>query len=311
MKKVKILICIIMAAVLICVITVPSVVFIRGNLNNIALSEDFKNGMEEQDGSLVQGANLRIMSSNLLVHYKSWGGSPAKSRAKMFSEVLKKYQPDVVGIQEMCDEWFSCIYTSMRDDYEIIDTYSTGAMVRMTSMIYNKNTLELVENGQVKFSEGDNPRLRRMVWAVFKRKSDGKQFAVLSTHFDLIREGKEAEELAVMNKQADELILFVNELYKKYNCPVFAVGDFNAMENGSINGDFDAPSIYKKLSESLVDVKYEAQDRSFGEGQDWNYPSYDHIFLKGDAEIKRFTILSQEYIMPMSDHCSIFADLKI
>lgn len=293
------------------IVTVPTVFAVRGSIRGEELSPEFVNAMAAEDAALAGDANTRIMSSNLLVHYASWGGEPAKPRARMYVSLIEKYQPDVVGLQEICGSWFACLYHNLPDGYKFIDPLTTGLFVHMTSMIYNSNTLNLLESDQVVYSKGDNPRLRRVVWALFERKDNGGKFIVTSTHFDLIRENQEQEEFDTMTTQADELIALVNELSNQYNCPVFSTGDFNAKEDGRDNGEYDAPAIYAKLAESLTDTKTVAEQKKAGADYAIDLPTYDHIFQHGEAPVRQFQILSQPCLTPMSDHYSIFIDTTI
>lgn len=293
------------------IITVPTVFAVRGNIDGQGLPQALTEGIALEDASLAGDATTRIMSSNLLVHYASWGGEPAKPRAKMYVAMIEKYQPDVAGLQEVCGSWFACLYHNLPDGYKFIDPLTTGLFVHMTSMIYNANTLNLLESDQIVYSEGDNPRLRRVVWALFERKDNGQKFIVTSTHLDLIRENQEQEELDTMNSQADELIALVNELGERYACPVFSTGDFNAKEDGSQNGQYDAPEIYAKLSAALTDTKTVAEQKKAGSDYAVDEPTYDHIFLHGDAAVRQFQILSQPYFTPMSDHYALFIDVTL
>lgn len=91
----------------------------------------------------------------------------------------------------------------------------------LTTMIYNKNTLNLVDSGRVKYSQGDGPQHRAITWAVFETKEDGKRFAAISTHFDLLRLKDTEKEYDIIFSQAEELFAFIDELSEKYDCPVF------------------------------------------------------------------------------------------
>lgn len=309
MKKGKIIILIIVIVVCIA-IAVPSIVYlVRGNISNIDLPEEFVNNTSED--AFDNMADVRIMSSNLLVHYESWGGLPAKPRAKQYIELLQAYKPDVVGVQELCDEWFCCINKNLPDGYKMLYPFSTGAFVRMTAIIYNSDTLDLIDSGNFAYEQGDNPRLRRIVWVVFEVKETGKRFAVTNTHFDLLRDGREEELTEVMNSQTDELLNFVNGIAETYNCPVFSVGDFNSMEDTEFTKPVDIPEIYNRLSKNLTDAKFSSENRFYGSEQDWFYPSYDHIFIKGNADAKAFCLMSYDYLADMSDHYPIFADIGL
>lgn len=308
-SKVKIALSVIICLCLI-VTAVPFCVYsVRGNINSVELPQDFEEQLTADAFKNI--ADVRIMSSNLLVHYESWGGLPAKPRSRKYIEVLNSYKPDVVGMQELCDSWYCCVKKNLPDGYKMLYPLSTGAFVRMTAMVYNTDTLDLTDSGNFTYKQKDNPRLRRVVWAVFKVKATGKQFAVTNTHFDLLRDGREEELAEVMKSQAEELLACIDEISKKYNCPVFSVGDFNTMEATEFTKPVDIPEIYDTLSSELTDTKFNCENQVNGTMQDWYYPSYDHIFLTGDARAETFCLMSYDYLSDMSDHYPIFADIKL
>ena len=57
--------------------------YIRGGIEKFPLPDGFSQGLAQID-SEKDSDEVRIMTSNLLVHYKSRGGSDANPRAKMF-----------------------------------------------------------------------------------------------------------------------------------------------------------------------------------------------------------------------------------
>lgn len=308
-KALKIIIIAVLCFCLLVTVVPLSVFSARGNLKKVSLPDGFEENLSAD--VFDNTADVRVMSSNLLVHYESWGGLPAKPRAKQYAEILNRYKPDVVGIQELCDEWFCCVNNNLPDGYKMLFPLTTGAFVRMTAMIYNADTLDVMDSGNFAYKEKDNPRLRRVVWAVFEVKATGKQFAVTNTHFDLLREGREEELTAVMHSQADELLAFVNSIADEYSCPVISVGDFNTMEDTAFTKPVDIPEIYNKLAQNLTDSKFSCENKICGTEQDWDYPSYDHIFIKGNAQAKTFALMSYSYLADMSDHYPIFADIKL
>lgn len=285
---------------------------IRTDLKGQSLSSEFTKGIEQSGGfELTDGADIRIMSANILVRYKGWGGTPVKSRALMFAEVLNKYKPDVAAIQEACSDWHKCIEKTVGDTYEFVQPRFDLFRTSLTTMIYNKNTLNLVDSGRVKYSQGDGPQHRAITWAVFETKEDGKRFAAISTHFDLLRLKDTEKEYDIIFSQAEELFSFIDELSEKYDCPVFSAGDYNACETQGDIGEAAGVLIYEKVAEKLSDVKYMTENRMYGTEIGENDPCWDHIFLSGNAEIKAFRILSDSYLSPLSDHYPIFADISL
>ena len=285
---------------------------IRTDLSGQSLSSEFTKGIEQSGGfELTDGADIRIMSANILVRYKGWGGTPVKSRALMFAEVLNKYKPDVAAIQETCSDWHKCIEKTVGDTYEFVQPRFDLFRTSLTTMIYNKNTLNLVDSGRVKYSQGDGPQHRAITWAVFETKEDGKRFAAISTHFDLLRLKDTEKEYDIIFSQAEELFAFIDELSEKYDCPVFSAGDYNTCETQGDIGEAAGVLIYEKVAEKLSDVKYMTENRIYGSEIGEKDPCWDHIFLSGNAEIKAFRILSDSYLSPLSDHYPIYADISL
>lgn len=67
----------------------------------------------------------------------------------------------------------------------------------------------------------------------------------------------------------------------------------------------DAPEIYEGLCKNLT------EETVSGEMCIPNEPTYDHIFLNGEAQLLRYCILSPEALSEMSDHYPIFVDTDI
>ncbi|MGN0562604.1 MAG: endonuclease/exonuclease/phosphatase family protein [Candidatus Fimenecus sp.] len=309
-KTKKITACI-LAAVLLATAPVPIVYQQKGNLKKTALPQDFAATLAAAGGTQkTDGATVRVMSANVLVGYKSWGGTPVKPRAAQFLEVLRQYAPDVVGLQEACADWHACLKQNAAE-YAFVHPQNNLFQKSLTTMLYNTKTLRLLDSGRETYTEGDGTKHRAITWAVFETLASGERFSVTSTHLDLIREGKENAEYQIMSGQVDEFFVLIDRLQTKYDCPVFCTGDYNAMENDSINGVFAADGIYAKLNMRLADAKFQAAQQFAGEAEAWEYPSWDHIFYEGDAEILSFCVLSLPVLSEMSDHYPIFADIAL
>ena len=308
----------------------------HGNTKPYKVPKEVHNAIISQKED--KGENeVRIMSSNLLVSYNSWHSEhsrqtrsvSAKPRAKMYLDLLNTYKPDVVGVQEMCDMWYNCLMRNALN-YKLCFPVSTALTVRMTGLMYNADTTEILEKGQYAYSVGNNSRLRRIVWGLFKDKATGKKYIVASTHLDFITSDREFS-LNVMETQMNELLALSKELKDKYNVPIFHVGDFNSLNNvenwreeyynlseeelEKINEDeikLDAaPSIYLDLAEKLNDTKLSAKKFNAVSPTTINSPTYDHIFLDGEATVNNYTIISDTKMRQMSDHYSIFADVEL
>ena len=246
--------------------------------------------------------HIRIMSYNLLADSLGFEGTDAKTRADGVCNLLNELGADVIGLQETSRNWHTCI--DEKTNYSFISPIRTKLFGTMTSVIYNKNTLTLLKSGEKVFNYGYDSRLRRMVWGIFKYNENGKVFAVINTHFSLSNNN-----ITTPMNQAAELLAFGEKLREEYNCPVFFIGDFNARERNR-NTNISS-SVYETLSTTNNDAKTEAQSVASGVKQSIYASTNDHIFIKGNAEIKNYVILSQNEFTNLSDHYPIFVDIVI
>ena len=279
-------------------------------------------------------AKLRIMSTNVwrCAENKPWWierglDCSSASRAPGIAKAYSETSPDIIGTQE-CDvifrEHLPKEVAKLGLNYDFI---TAG----FTSVLYNKDTLELVETEYVVYPENipeyegvfNNDDSKSFCLAVFKVKSDGKYIVFAGTHLWWMGgdpDGKsyrphshEAREYQ-MNCMLDHLEAF----RKKYNCPAVAVGDINAK--------YDSLAIKAALNRGwhhAHDVATEYADERNG----WHYcfpdgyveyeptpfkEGIDHILVGGESEgfVKRFERYTPDYYVSLSDHYPVFADVE-
>ena len=295
----------------------------------------------QEDNSLIEEGAVRIMSANLLVHIKSWGGEPVKPRAHRFAQAVKHYAPDVIGAQEMCSDWYKYLIPQIGDDYAVVESKNSLIMENRTPLLYNKNNLNLIESRLFKYSKGDNNGCRVVTCGVFERKADKKRFVVTSTHLDLIRMKNYDKEKSIMLNQLDEFFKTVEELKDKYGCAIFMTGDYNSMEREDSRfsgeeyarendltyykcyGKPCADFVYNEIVRRYVDTKFiDGIERKYDNTRGYLYddPTWDHIFLadKDSAKVTSFRILTSDYFLEnddgscrVSDHLPICVDAVI
>lgn len=251
--------------------------------------------------------DVRIMSANLLAHYESWGGIPVDGRDEMFFELLDEYQPDVAGLQEICEDWRASLDENLPVNYRFVQTDTNDDFVHMTAMIYNAEVVSLKDCGEIEFSKLDDKRTRRVVWAVFETQ-DNLLFAVTSTHFSFLKSDNYEKWADITDAQAVEMCRLSEDIKNKYNCPVFLTGDFNTSESDGVNEERSV--IYNKLCTYVTDAKYIALSVYDGDGYSAEKPCIDHIFIKGNATVQSFGIISDTKLKKMSDHYPIVADIE-
>lgn len=245
---------------------------------------------------------LRIMSYNLLADTPPFYGSPAYSRANEVCCILNALLPDVIGLQEASRNWIYSL--SQGTDYTLVSPIKTNLLGTMTAIIYNKESVLLTDWGEYVFEKTYNSKLRCAVWGVFKEKSTAKSFIVINTHLSLSH-----NETDTPIQQATEILALGEKLYTQYDCPVFFTGDFNSGQRFTENNP--ASCVYETLCTCLTDTLKEAVQKSDGENLSINAHSVDHIFLKGEACIEGYAVLSQKPMKELSDHYPIFIDVLL
>ncbi len=267
-----------------------------------------ENLINETDALALESAHnsstLRIMTYNLLADSEGFEGTPAATRADAVCRIIESVSPDAVGLQEMSRKWFTCIYNNT--SYKFVLPVKTGLFGTMTAIIYNPQTLFLVYSGERVFKNGDDSRLRRMVWAIFRSKETGEFFGIVNTHFNLTPQAADITDASVPLSQAQELIEFSEKLSGICGCSVIITGDFNAKETTSST----ASPVYELLCTAFYDTKTQAQSITYGEEKNSKSLSVDHIFFTGEISVKNFCILSQTKFKALSDHFPIYADFN-
>ena len=256
---------------------------------------------------------IRIMTANI------WGdyfGNPVEMREKDIEDTIRKYAPDVIGLQEITASWYSCdLLKNLGNEYEVV----TGQSGNFTPLLYKKDTFDAVEVGFERYSETDD-RSKGITWALLKRNSDGKRVAVCNTHLWWMQRGDEDEKLRMKN--AEQLLERVSILKEKYNAPVFAFGDFNSKVTGSA---------IKYLSENKFMPAYNYADKftnisSYHNdpilGDDGKYhgvktenkitESIDYILSFGEnVHINNYVIVEDQKILDSSDHSPVYLDAEL
>jgi endonuclease/exonuclease/phosphatase family metal-dependent hydrolase len=158
------------------------------------------------------------MTSNI------WGdyfGNPVDVRIDDIYGIYKKYDPDILGLQEITKRWYeSGLFERLAEDYAWVGTEIADSN-NFVPFCYKKS-YKLIAKGYEYLVETPDVT-KGITWAVLKAE-DEKLFAVCNTHF-WWKTGPEHDEIRVKN--AHQLVRLMKYLKELYNCPVFAFGDMN------------------------------------------------------------------------------------
>ncbi|MBQ7090549.1 MAG: hypothetical protein IJN82_05465, partial [Clostridia bacterium] len=153
------------------------------------------NGEEEEDDELdykyKDGNKIKILDYNLRCANDPEGRS-IKERSVRFREVMKKYQPDVCGFQEIVPEWVTYLAADY-PDYGYHIEYRSTTSKEGTMVMWNTKTMEMLEEGHFWLSDtpdvmskadswGETQFYRIVAWAKVKVKATGSTFIYYSTH---------------------------------------------------------------------------------------------------------------------------------
>ena len=231
-------------------------------------------------------------------------------------EFFAKYKPDVVGTQEL--QTFQVRELIAQTGYgwvggSLSKGTREGDKSENEAIFYRKDRLEVLEEGNIWFSETPNtpgsfswgmkyPRM--CTWAKFKDKISGKVFYMLNSHFyvDADKENARMEAAKIVMKKTQEIIK---------DAPVICTGDLNGVvENPSIKYLLDN-GIYKN-SRSLVKKPVGPQGSYHGFRKNF-IPNrcIDHIFVSDGLKVKSYKIIDEQlknekYI---SDHLPVSVEI--
>ena len=172
-------------------------------------------------GDAAARGELKYMAFNIWGNYF---GNPVCERDLKQAGYVLRNAPDLVGMQEAMPEfWSSRLFAKLGADYGIVRNEGNPKM-EYNPLLWRKSRLELIEGGTHVYA--DNPEgSKGFGWGVFRDKATGRTFISYSTH--LWWKWKKPEDQAMRVRNARELLAKMDELQKKYNCPVVGGGDLN------------------------------------------------------------------------------------
>jgi endonuclease/exonuclease/phosphatase family metal-dependent hydrolase len=175
----------------------------------------------------VSGQTIKIMTYNIRYDNPQDGVNAWPSRKDKVFDLLKKYDPDILGIQEALQHQISDIIVALpgyafigvgRDDGKAKGEYSAILYKKSKFSIIDQNTFWLSLTPGVPGSKSWDAAITRVAtWAKIKDEKSGKEFLVLNTHFDHI--GKEAR------KNSAEILRQRSTEFG--SIPIVVTGDFN------------------------------------------------------------------------------------
>jgi endonuclease/exonuclease/phosphatase family metal-dependent hydrolase len=175
---------------------------------------------------------LKVMTYNIRYDNPADGINQWGNRKEKVFQLVKKYNPDIIGVQEALHHQLLDMTTNFsaysfigagRDDGKEKGEYS-AILYRSTRFeVLQQNTFWLSEKPEKSGSKSWDAAITRIAtWALLRDKNSQQKFLLINTHFDHV--GKEARA-----KSAELIKAKVSALAE--NVPVIITGDLNCLRD--------------------------------------------------------------------------------
>ena len=280
------------------------------SLNLLANTEEGFNAFAAgEDVILAEGADTRIMSFNILS--EEWDSKAVmEGRDVRVSSIILNYSPDVAALQEVSNAWYPVLQSYIGEVYQFTRKKTPSGSGTYTTLIFNKETTKLIEEGIYIYSVGNSQRLRSIVWGLFESISTKQRYIVFSTHWDV---GEERQGNRM--KQASEMAELALSMSQNYNADVFVCGDYNSSESSAEYKSFLEKSGFVDAKTDAKEIKLACKTYHtlFKDVSTGTYESIDHITfsLATKPKVLFYNTLIHDYVIDASDHCPIYIDVKL
>ena len=285
--------------------------------------------------------DLRVMFYNIYGYdndenYGGKRGGPIALRHAEQIEIFESYDADVMGFQEYVTTSHNILTPKIAElgYLEVPSTRPEGDKVNDTPIFYKESRLTLKSSGYHLFHERvegvpvscNNAFTKSLSWAVFEKKTDGKQFAFISTHLMYTADisSREAAMQYHIARSANVVELFgiLDEIQKEYpNIPVIVGGDLNSypgsdaftklqtrltwmQEASGVNADTLGFKGYSTYS-------YETKEYTVCPNPPATGYGIDHAFYCGALDVINYLTLTDRASLLASDHCPKLADIAL
>ncbi len=285
-----------------------------------------------------EGSDVRIMSNNVWErttnsdYWSKMGENCSyKARLPQLAKVYAMYRPDVLSLQEMSLYYINdlvasinqqCEVSQIKAKYRVADRHVEGLAARnYTPIVYNQNTLTLLDTGSHIFGYGQNRNTKSYTWACFEVKKTKQKFVIYSTHFWWKSDKIYPNSSTYRKRQMAEIGADWENLRKKYNCPCFVMGDMNcnsqskefkSLLNLGFLDCYSEASEFARNSSGRFICNIERFSYRVNNGT-YIKNALDHIVV---SNLKKNQILVYDYVTPnffgkLSDHAPVYIDVKM
>ena len=247
---------------------------------------------------------IRIMSSNILaVQSDSETIIPKRIRATSLCAHYLTYQPDLLGLQEVQADTKELMCSLLSDLYTMVNA-DTDGQKNYTPIFYKTDKFELLDS---KFHSFIKKGLWHYVWALYRRKSDGKRVIHMNLHYHYSATEARLPEAKIVNAELKRLC----EVYP--DAAIFVTGDYNC--------ETFTPEFAAMLEGLPMDTAMRLTEDNDGFEVGWHHPdtteyvgegAIDHICVTYEkADVVRHRKIRSELLTYSTDHDPVYIDVRL
>lgn len=248
---------------------------------------------------------MKVMTFNVLCH--GCDGHDWFDRQEDVITTVRKYMPDIFGLQEAHLDWMKVFRKNMPEyDYVGVGRDDGKEDGEFSPVFYRKDKFEFIEGNTFWISE--TPDVPSRSWetactrvcsyAVLREKDSGRKFIAMNTHLDHI--SVEARKNGVR---------LINEFAESKNLPIVLTGDFNIPEKTDCYPDMIGYGIFR-------DTKYIAPvtEDTFTFHEFFHHNGersvIDFVFVNKGFKADTYKVIQDKIdgAFP-SDHCPVMAEI--
>ncbi len=269
--------------------------------------------------SVNENATYRIMTWNLgcMVSEDNHGEIEC-------ADILLRYLPDVLGLQECNAAVHNKVLTSLPDYYEFANKKHTGkSTVNYTPIIYNTRLFKLVKSDLVWLrGRYTGTNTKSLNWAVLED-NNGNKFAVINFHGAVCSNsysGYENYTSAQLSAQAHEWKLDnVAQVIEIKNSIIAEFGSIPVMVTGDNNFNSGSEQYANMKADGFTDAEHTARiSKMPGYRTSYSYGtvpgeglSIDHVFGMNGVDFVTHAVVRGEDVWKASDHCPVYVDFNL
>jgi endonuclease/exonuclease/phosphatase family metal-dependent hydrolase len=251
---------------------------------------------------------LRVMTYNIRFDNPADGVNNWDGRKQKVYDLLRKHNPDVLGVQEALHHQLEDIVKNLgdytyvgvgRDDGKKKGEYSAILLKKDRFEVIDTKTFWLSEQPETPGSKSWDAAITRVAtWAMVNDKVFNRKYLIVNTHFDHIGKQARKKSAELLKQKASELA---------FEVPMIITGDFNCTR--------DEEPYQVMTNNELIDIVDPASNTAgtyctFDVGKECR--AIDYIFLTSEWQADAYTVVQDNdgKYYP-SDHLPVMINLSL